>query len=243
MLTRKDLEKTLATHPLVQPRLETLRLAEEINPAFHKPHIMGGYLRNIVLGKEPKDCDVFFQGQQLNQPGIIEAVREAEQRLGIEPFPEWDFENLLATGPSDDFYANAIGIHAMHTDYLTILLMDSHGHLYIGDEEKSLSDFTNRVYDLRFLGIEVWANHRGQGRSYGSCLIGDLTRAIYLAKVLDLSHSAIVNYLLRNFDTFFNQLDENDQTARSMYWEKKSGRDSSYQPMLDFYGITALTTN
>lgn len=195
MLTIFELEHKLNTHPLVVPRLQTLKLAEEINPRFHKPHILGGFLRNIALDMEPNDCDVAFQGYQLNQPGITEVVREAEQRLGITPYPEWEFENVVATGISSDFFENTVGKNSNHTDFLTGLMMNIDGKLFVADD-KTLSDLENRIYDFRFAGIEIWANHRGQGRSYASCIVGDLTRGLYLCGSLNLTPSAIVSFFI-----------------------------------------------
>ena len=230
----------LSTHPLVVPRLQTLKLAEQLNPKFHKPHIVGGYLRDIALNAKPNDCDVVFQGYQLNQPGIVEAVREAEKRLGIEPYPEWDFENAMATGMCDDFVENTIGKYSHHTDYLTVLLLDTDGRLFI-TEEQTVSDIENKVYDLRFAGIEVWATHRGEGRTYASCIVGDLTRGLYLCSRLNLKQSAIVTFLLQNFDSFFEQLEEADQQMRRAYWKKKTKGAPEYKQILDKFKIKSLT--
>ncbi len=241
MLTIAELEHKLTTHPLVVPRLQTLKLAEQINPEFRTPHILGGFLRNVVLDREPNDCDVAFQGYQLNQPGITEAVREAETRLGIEPYPEWDFENAMATGLSTDFYENTIGSFSNHTDYLTGLMMDVKGKLFI-TEAKTLQDLETRVYDFRFAGIESWANHRGQGRSYASCIVGDLTRGLYLCETLDLTPSPIVVYLLQHYDKLLAELTPADQEARKAYWFKKTKGQRRYQRILDRFNITSLAT-
>src|SRR5579859_3722412 len=121
MLTKERIQCKLNNSPLIKPRLETLRLAEEINPKFKNPHIVGGYMRNIVLGIAPNDCDVCFQGYMLNQPGILEAIREAEMRLGVEAYPEWECENISATGYSGDLYEDIVGKYSFHTDYLTMI--------------------------------------------------------------------------------------------------------------------------
>jgi len=182
---------------------------------------------------------VVFQGQQWEQPGIVEAVREAEKRLGVEPYPEWDFENALATGQSPDFYENTIGKYSNHTDYLTVLLLDADGKLYIGDE-KTLSDIETRTYDFRFSGIEVWAMHRGQGRSYASCIVGDLTRGLYLCQNLNLEPSLIVKFLMESYDYFFEKLSAEDQEARRAYWKKKTKNNRKYQQVLDRFNIKSL---
>lgn len=242
MLTKQDLEKRLNSHPLVISRLQTLRLAEEINPEFRRPCIMGGFLRNIALGAEPNDCDVVFQGHQLNQSGIVEAICEAESRLGITPYARWDFENVMATGLSGDFFENTVGKCANHTDYLTMLLMDTNGTLYLG-EENTLLGIENRIYDFRFSGIEIWANHRGNGRSYASCIVGDLTRGLYLCTALNLTPSAIVSFLMSNYDILSEKLDKEDREARRSYWLKKTKGDRKYQPILDRFNIKTLKTS
>lgn len=241
MLTKKQLEERLNKNPLVGNRLETLRLAEKINPDFHSPHIIGGFLRNISLGVKPNDCDVVFQGNQLNQPGIVEAVREAEKQLRIEPYPDWDFENAMATGQSDNFFENTVGKNSNHTDYITNLMVGLNGVLYLGDE-KTLSDIENRTYDFRFSGIEVWASHRGKGRSYTSCIVGDLTRGLYLCTILTLTPSAIVSFLMSNYDVFFKKLDLEDQENRRSFWLKKTKGNIVYQNILDRFGIKSLLT-
>ena len=241
MLTKNQLETTLTANSAVHDRIRTLKLAEEINPNFRTPHIVGGYLRNIYYGIEPKDCDVVFQGYQLNQPGILEAVREAEEKLNIEPYQNWEFENALATGITNDFYENTIGKYSHHTDYLTLMLMDGNGTLYLGDE-KTLSDLENRVYDLRFAGVEVWVNHRGKGRSYASCLTRDLIRGLYLGRFLNLKHSAIAEFLTRHFDVFYYELSLEDQLAIQAFWMKKTKGDPFYQVILDRFGVTVLKT-
>jgi len=241
MLTKDELEKRLNTHPLVVPRLKTLARAEKINPDFRGPCISGGFLRNVALGKEPNDCDVVFRGTQAEQPGIVEAVRQAEKELNIEPWPDWDFENVLATGQSKDFLENLIGKFANHTDYLTMLLMDTTGKLYLGDE-KTLFDIENRIFDLRFSGIEIWANHRGKGRTYASCLMGDLIRAFYLCTYLDLTPSPIAAFLMSNFDHFFENTTKEDQESRKAFWQKKTKGDPKYQSILDKFGVKSLAT-
>ncbi len=239
MLTKKVLETKLNTNPLVKDRLRTLTLAEEINPKFKDPHILGGYLRNIALDAEPKDCDVSFKGFQPNQPGILEAVLEAEKILGIKNENGWDFENAYATELSNDFYEIILGKFSNHTDYLTMLAMDTKGTLYTG-EEKTVSDIENRIFDLRFEGVEIWANYRGQGRSYASCITGDLTRGLYFGQLLNLEHSAIASFLTQNFDHIFNNLSLEDQKARINFWLKKTNGDEFYKPILDKFGVTVL---
>jgi|GEM_PF-5519764 hypothetical protein len=239
MLTKQRLQTQLLKDPQVQNRLTTLKLAEELNPRFHAPHIVGGYLRNIFLGYQPKDCDVVFQGYQLNQPGILECVREAELQLKLEPYPNWDFENVTATGVTPDFYDNTIGKYSHHTDYLTLMLMDSAGKVYLGDT-KTLADLDTRTYDLRFAGVEIWATHRGKGRSYTNCLLGDLIRALYLGGCLGLKYSQIVSFLLSHFDSFYASLPSEAQKTRQAFWLSKTQGDPLYQPILDRFGIHSL---
>jgi hypothetical protein len=243
MLNKKDLEKMLQKHPLVEPRLVTLQLAEKLNPKFKNPHIVGGFLRNIILDCKPNDCDVSFKGYELNQPGILEAVREAEKQLKIEPYPDWEFENISVTGYSGDFYKDLVGEHSNHTDYLTVISMDTNGTLHMGDEEKVLHDLTNRIYDLRFEGVEIWAKQRGNGRSYASCIAGDLTRGLYLSHTLKLTPSPIASFLMSNYDSIFSKLESEDQNARLAYWMKKTKGDPSYQEILDRFRITSLKQN
>ena len=241
MLTKKDLQTQLNNNPAIHNRLKTLKLAEKINPKFGSPHIVGGYLRNIYFGVEPKDCDVVFQGYMLNQPGILEAVREAECKLKIEPYPNWEFENATATGITKDFYENTLGKYSHMTDYVTLMSMNTAGKLHIGDD-KTLSDLENRVYDLRFSGVEVWVNHRSKGKSYVSCLTGDLIRGLYLGQCLNLRHSEIAAFLTQYFDVFYKSLNKEDQQARQSFWMKKTNGDPLWQPILDKFGVTVLET-
>ncbi|SRR5258708_15685850 len=243
MFTKEQLETNLNNHPLIKTRLETLRLAEEINTKFKNPHIVGGYLRNIILNTIPNDCDVSFQGYMFNQPGILEAVQEAEGKLGIDHYPDWEFENISATGYSGDLYEDLVGKYSFHTDYLTLVIMNSKGKLSIGEQEKTLYDFNHQIYDLRFKGVEMWAIHRGNGRSFASCLTGDLTRGLYLCHSLDLTPSPIVTFLWSNYDSIFNKLSPEDQKGRIVYWQKKTKGNPDYQKILDAFGITSLKTD
>lgn len=219
-----------------------MKLAEQLNPDFKNPNIIGGYLRNIILGATPKDCDVVFQGKELNQPGVLEAVQEAEQKLGVIPYLDWEFENATATGVSDDFYDDIIGKYAHHTDYLTDLCIDTNGKVHIY-KQKVLQDLETRTYDLRFAGVEIWVNHRNKGRSYTSCIIGDLTRALYLGRLMNLNFSMVVEFLLNNLDMLFNQLSSEDQERRKSFWMKKTKGDVFYQPILDRFSIKSFTTS
>ncbi|MEN9389857.1 MAG: hypothetical protein RLY61_941 [Candidatus Parcubacteria bacterium] len=239
MLTEKILETNLNCNQLIIDRLKTLSLAAEINPDFKDPHIHGGYLRNIALGKDPKDCDVTFKGYTQNQPGILESVIEAEKRLGVKNENGWDFENAYATELSSDFYEIILGKFSHHTDYLTMLAMDTSGNLYTGGK-KTISDLDRRVFDLRFEGVEIWASYRGKGRSYASCIVGDLTRGLYFGQLLGLNHSTTAAFLTQNFDHFFNSLESEDQKARINFWLKKTNGDTSYKPILDKFGVTVL---
>jgi hypothetical protein len=238
MLTQDQLQKFLNTHPLVEPRLRTLALAAELNPDFKTPHIQGGYLRNIALDVEPNDCDVFFAGTQRNQPGVIEAVKKAEAILGLD-YDKWEFENLTATGVSGDFLADSVGQHGPYTDHASTLIMSSDGELKIGGPE-TLNNLANRIYDLRLTGIEVWATHRGQGRSYASCILGDLIRALYLCHDLNLTPSPCTADFLNRFDSLFRNLEAADQQSRINFWLKKTKGDPSYRPTLSKFNITSL---
>lgn len=240
MLTRQKVERKLKSHPWVKPRLATLALAQKINPKFKNPHIVGGYLRDTILGHKPHDCDVIFEGYQLNQPGTLEAVQKAEERLGIKPYPNWEFENISATGFSGNLHDDAVGKYSFHTDFLTMLIMDPKGKLSIGHEEKTLHDLEKRIYDLNFPGISMWANHRGAGRSYASCITGDLIRGLYLTQSLKLHPSEIVTFLWSHFDTIFSSLNKEDQQARINYWKRKTKGDPSYNSILKRFKITAL---
>lgn len=241
MHSKDSLENILKQSDLVKPKLEVLRLAEEINPKFREPHIIGGYLRNIILAAAPNDCDVVFQGYQLNQPGILEAVQEAEERLGIPHFPDWEFENTSATGYSGDFFEDNIGKYSYHSDYLTMLMMNTTGKLLVS-RDKTLEDLGTRTYDLHFPGVEMWAKHRGNGRSYESCITGDLIRAFYLCISLDLTPSMTTAFLMRHFDEIFNSLMPDDQESRVAFWLKKTQGSSKYQSILDQFGVKVLRT-
>lgn len=238
-MTREEAELRLAAHPLIQPRLTTLRLAAQLNPDFGNPHIVGGYLRNILLGVAPRDCDVVFEGYMRNQPGVLEAVQEAEQSLGIEPFGDWEFENSKATGFSGDILADNIGKYAYHTDYLTRLMMNVNAELIVADP-KTLEHIEERIYEIYLPGIEMWATHRGNGRSYASCIAGDLIRALYFVRSINVSLSSHVEFLLQHYDEIFSGLSSDDQASRIKFWRKKTNADPGYRPLLDTYGITVL---
>lgn len=243
MYSREQLQRQLTNHPLVTSRLDTLRLAAEINPAFRDPHITGGYLRNILLGVEPNDCDVVFKGIMINQPGITEVVQQAEAMLNIKPYPNWEFENSSATGYSGNFYDDNIGKYSYHTDYLTMIMMDTSNKLHLGQNCRTLQDLSSRTYDLYFPGIRMWAIHRGRGRSYLSCLTGDLIRGLYLCTSLKLAPSSAVEKLFNIFDDIYNSLDSQDQANRQTFWLKKTNADIIYKPILDKYSVKSLVIN
>jgi hypothetical protein len=238
-MTHEEAEVYLATHPLVKPRLATLRKAAELNKDFCNPHIVGGYLRNVLLGVAPRDCDVVFEGHMLDQPGILEAVQEAERLLDIEPFSDWEFENSKATGFSGDIIADNIGEYTYHTDYLTRLMMNTNAELIVVDP-KTLEHIEKRIYEIYLPGVEMWATHRGNGRSYASCIAGDLIRALYFAHSINVSLSRHVEFLLKHYDEIFSGLSPDDQASRIKFWRKKTGGNPSYKRILDRYNITVL---
>lgn len=239
-MNRNQMERELRNNPDVDQRTSTLKLAQEINPQFCDPHIVGGYLRNILLGCKPNDCDVVFKGTQLNQPGVLEAVQEAEAKLGIPPYLDWEFENITATGYSKDLYSDVLGRYSFHTDYLTMVLMDTNQILYIGEEEKTLTNYEQRIYDLHFQGIMMWVTHRAKGRSYQSCLVGDLIRCLYLCQGLNLTPSPVCELLVSNFDTLFQELNTEDQKSRLSFWLKKTKGNPAFNQILDKYAIYSL---
>ncbi|KKS71190.1 MAG: hypothetical protein UV41_C0004G0014 [Candidatus Daviesbacteria bacterium GW2011_GWA2_42_7] len=55
MLTEQELILKFKQHPELQKRVGILKIASEINPDFKNPHIIGGYLRDLVLGVSPRD--------------------------------------------------------------------------------------------------------------------------------------------------------------------------------------------
>lgn len=237
MLTKEVIESKFKQHPELQRRINTLQVASEINPDFKNPHIVGGYLRDVFLGVNPSDCDVFFEGYMKDQPGILEYIREAEDKLGYPNYPGWEFENTLATGVTDNLFDNTIGYYSNHTDHLTMMVYDGQGNLRIGSSQ-TLHDLETRTYDVRYQGILVWTMFRG--RSFYSVLAGVATRGMYLCHKLNLHPSPNSADLFKRFESHFEKLEDEDKQGKIQYWKKKTKNLPGAGVILEKYGIRSL---
>lgn len=238
MLNVETARVTLFSNDEVQKRTAVLRRASEINPEFKNPYITGGMLRDILLGEEPRDCDVVFEGIKANQEGVLEAVQEAEARLGMNPLPGWEFENTYANGTSNSIIENTIGFYSNHTDFLTLLMVNGEEELHIGDE-KTLPHLESRIYDPRYQGMMVWMGLRG--RTYHEVLTGDAIRGLYLTHRLNLTPSEHAEELFYKVDEHFAHLTPEQQARRRTYWAKKTADVEDVDTILKQYNVTCLS--
>ncbi|OGE34262.1 hypothetical protein A3A14_04390 [Candidatus Daviesbacteria bacterium RIFCSPLOWO2_01_FULL_43_38] len=238
MLTEQELILKFKQHPELQKRVGILKIASEINPDFKNPHIIGGYLRDLVLGVSPSDCDVFFEGHIKYQPGIKECIRAAEDELKITHYHDWEFENTLVTGVTDNLLENTIGYYSNHTDHLTMMAYDGHGNLRIGSS-RTLHDLETRTYDVRYQGMLIWTIFRD--RTFYSVLAGVATRGLYLCHKLGLNPSAASEELFRRFEFHFERLEDKDKQARIRYWNKKTKNLKGVEAILEKYDVKSLS--
>lgn len=237
MFSNQAVESKLKASAELQRRVEVLRVASKINSDFRNPNICGGFLRDTVLGEKPADCDVVFEGYTLNQPGILECVRDAESRLGYRQSPDWEFENALATGISRNIYEDVIGFYSNHTDYLTLLMYDADGKLRIGSR-KTLDCLARRIYEIRYQGLLIWVSFRG--RSYFRALSGLACRGLYLCHRLGLSPSPDAESVFRHFNFHFENLTDDERTSLLDFWHKKTASLPAVGSILDQYQIKCL---
>lgn len=238
MLTEQELVLKFKQHKELQQRAEILKVASQINPDFKNPNIAGGYLRDVALGESPSDCDVFFEGKMKDQPGIIECIRAAEDELGYPNYSDWEFENTLATGLTDNLFENTIGYYSNHTDHLTMMAYDCKGNLRIGSSQ-TLHDLETRTYDVRYKGMLIWATSRD--RTFYSILAGVATRGMYLCHKLGLHPSTASEDLFRRFEFHFQMLSDEDRQGRVNYWLKKTKNLTGTRAILEKYGIASLS--
>ena len=237
MLTEKELTLKFKQHKELQQRVSILAAASQINPDFRNSHVIGGYLRDVVLEVNPSDCDVFFEGNMKDQGGVLECIREAEDMLGYPHFQNWEFENSLATGVTKNLLENTIGFYSNHTDHLTMMAYDGQGNLHIGSSQ-TLHDLETRAYDVRYQGMLIWTMFRD--RTFYSVLAGVATRGLYLCHKLNLHPSPQSVDLFKKFEFHFAKLDEKDKQARIEYWRKKTKNLPDADSILEKYGIKSL---
>lgn len=230
-----SIKRTLLGNEELSQRLAVLKQASELNPQFKNPFIVGGYLRDVVLGEPPADCDVAFVGMSLNQFGVLESVREAEARLGVGPFDGWEFENMAATGVSGDIVADTIGFHSHHTDWLTLLLCSADSDVLIGSP-KTAEVLSTRTYDIRYQGLLVWTTVRG--RSYHRVLAGVACRGLYLCHKLRLNPTLDAQNHFRQLPALLKALSDEERTSLLAWFRKKTARLLDIQKTLSLYGIS-----
>jgi hypothetical protein len=227
----------IQSNPDLQLKIRVLSLAEKMNPKFKNPHIQGGYLRDIVLDATPSDCDVVFDGYVKDQPGVLESVREAEKQLGVDHYPNWEFENFNASGVSGNFFDDTIGFYSNHTDYLTLMLCDAHGKVLYGSD-KTLQCLHGRIYDIRYQGLMIWMGFRD--RSYFRSTAGLACRGMYLCHKLNLNVSDLARELFTHFDYNYEKLTAEEKESLVSYWNKKTKNLADVQTTLDKFGVKKL---
>lgn len=236
-MSAREITNKIKNHGDLQQKIKILALAEKINPKFKNPNICGGYLRDIVLEKEPSDCDVVFDGYMRNQPDILECVREAEKQLSIEPYNNWEFENYNASGVTGDIFDDTIGFYSNHTDYLTLILCDTAGHIRFGSAN-TIRCFNESLYDVRYQGLMVWMGFRE--RTYYRSLAGLACRGIYLSHKLNLNVSESAKSLFEHFDFNYEKLTEDEKTSLLGYWKKKTKNLENIQNTLNKFNVKNL---
>lgn len=237
MLTKEVIELKFKQHPELQKRINTLKVASEINPDFKNPNISGGYLRDIILDVKPCDCDVFFEGYTKEQSCIVECIQAAEKQLGYSHYPDWEFDNTLATGATNDLFENTIGFYSNHTDYLSLMLYDSQGNLRIGLPQ-TLHDLETRTYDVRYQGVLIWTMFRD--RTFDWEMAGVATRGLYLCHKLGLHPSAAAEDLFRRFEFHFRKMNDEDKKGLVGYWMNKTKGLKGIKSILNKYGVESL---
>lgn len=237
MLTKDAVKKILKNDPEVQKRVAILKLATKINPEFKNPTIIGGFLRDTILGMIPNDCDVVFDGYMKNQPEILECVREAEDKLGISHYDDWEFENFNVDGVTGNIVEDCIGFYSLHTDYLTLLLYSSKGRLDIGSE-KTLENLKSKTYEIRYSGLLVWGGLKE--RAYFRELTGVGCRGLYLCHKLGLNVHPSAEELFKYFDINFSKLNEKDRVGLLRYWERKTKNLAGIREIVEKYEIKNL---
>ncbi len=236
-MNKTDLSKIILKNEDLQKKLKVLSLAEKINPKFKNPNICGGYLRDIVLGAHPSDCDVVFDGYMRDQPGILECVREAETQLNIEAYNGWEFENFNSSGVSGDMFNDTIGFYSNHTDYLTLILCDSVGNIKFGSEA-TIKCLQEKIYDIRYQGLMVWMGFRN--RTYYRSLTGLACRGMYLCHKLNLNPSENAVALFNHFDFNYEKLTDEEKSSLLLYWNKKTKNISDIKVTLERFNIKNL---
>jgi hypothetical protein len=236
-MTKQGLEKIFENNKDLQKRIEILKLASNLNPGFKQPHIVGGFLRDLVLDNKPSDCDVIFEGNIKNQPGILECVIEAAKTLGYEPYNDWEFENFKTWDLSDNIIEDSIGFYSNHTDYLSQITYDTEKRVSIGSD-RVLYCLENRLYDVRYDGILVWVGFRG--RSYFRSLAGLCVRGLYLCHKLNLSTSEASTKLFKKFDELYEKLTNKEQEDVLEQWKRKTINLSNLEVTLSKYEIKKL---
>jgi hypothetical protein len=231
------LQHKLISNSELKKRREVLWIASLINEDFKNPNICGGFLRDIFLDEEPSDCDVVFEGIQLNQPGIVECVRDAENSLGYLHFDDWEFSNAKAEGVSGDLFDDTIGFFSHHTDYLTLLLYDTDGQLRIGSG-KTPEHLATRTYDVRHQGFAIWMGFRRRG--YFNTVARVATRGLYLCYRLNLNPTDSAKELFRKFEFHFSKLNLGERKSLMAYWNKKTVNLEGIGDFTSQFGVKSL---
>ncbi len=237
MIKYDKFQQLLITDPEVQARVAVLKVATELNKDFHNPNITGGFLRDKLLGFEPRDCDVVFEGYQRDQPGILEAIYDAENYLGLPHSDNWECENKKATGISGHLEEDVIGFHSNHTDYLSTLMLSSDGELKIGSQ-RTIECIENGIYDIRHQGLMIWMAQAG--RTYYRVYAGVACRGMYLCQRLGLTASAGAIEVFKRLDEFAERLTDLERESLLKFWKKKTIGIENAEEILERFGIQSL---
>lgn len=230
--------KILSSNLELANRVKILDLATKLNPNFKNPNITGGYIRDILLGILPADCDVVFEGVSKNQPGVLETIFQASDQLDLPRYQNWEFENVKAVGTTGNLYEDTIGFFSNHTDPTTMFLYDQKGNLQYGHPD-SLKNIFKKIYEIRFQGLLVWMTDRGE-RSYFRVLAGIATRGLYMCIKCGLKPTKESEEVFRKYDFLFNKLTSQEKESILNYWNKKTKNLTKRKVLLKKYRIVNI---
>lgn len=92
---KSDLRKKLLAMPDIQQKMKILKELSRVK-GIENPILGGGYIRELILGGEPHDLDVHFEGRKTGEEAK-KIVMRIEKSLDL-PSSDWDLTNKQLRG-------------------------------------------------------------------------------------------------------------------------------------------------
>jgi len=147
---------------LIREVSNELRKIKKSFPSIDEIIIRGGFVPDILLGKEPKDIDIFYCIKDKNGNYSIKChcdeIRKQIDRLNLKFIGKkykYDLENSFEKEPRLKPIQRTASFFSYHSDWLSMFCLDTNGDIWTN--KTTFTYFKKRIHEVRYEGFLPWA--------------------------------------------------------------------------------------